>query len=134
MNRTKIREQAFKLIYQKEIQKDVNDEDLELFFEINEISSREAKKYITDVIYGIEAHKADIEADISKNIKKDWEMDRISKVNLALLKLSIYEIKYKKIPYKVAINEAIELAKVYGEEVSPSFINGVLASIVKEQI
>ena len=134
MNRTRIREQAFKLIYQKEIQKDVNDEDLELFFEINEISSREAKKYITDVIYGIEAHKADIEADISKNIKKDWEMDRISKVNLALLKLSIYEIKYKKIPYKVAINEAIELAKVYGEEVSPSFINGVLASIVKEQI
>jgi len=134
MNRTRIREQAFKLIYQKEIQKDVNDEDLELFFEINEISSREAKKYITDVIYGIEAHKADIEADISKNIKKDWKMERISKVNLALLKLSIYEIKYKKIPYKVAINEAIELAKVYGEEVSPSFINGVLASIVKEQI
>ena len=61
-------------------------------------------------------------------------MSRISKVNIALLKLSIYEITYRKIPYKVAINEAIELAKKYGEETSPAFINGVLASVVKEQI
>jgi len=134
MNRTKIREQAFKLIYQMEIQKEVKDEDLELFFEINEISGKEAREYITDAVYGIEKHKSDINLAISKNIKKDWEMERISKVNLALLKLSIYEIIYKKIPYKVAINEAIELAKIYGEEVSPSFINGVLASIVKEQV
>jgi len=134
MNRTKIREQAFKLIYQMEIQKSINDEDVELFFEINAISGKEAREYITDVVHGIEKHKEDIESAISKNIKKEWKMERISKVNLALLKLSIYEIKYKKIPYKVAINEVIELAKLYGEEVSPSFINGVLASIVKEQI
>jgi len=134
VNRTKIRELAFKLLYQVEIQKDVNDEDLQLFFEVNEISSKEAKEYISDVAIGIEEHKGDIEAAISKNIKKDWEMDRISKINLALLKLSIYEIIYKKIPYKVAINEVIELAKVYGEEVSPAFINGVLASIVKEKL
>ena len=134
MNRTKIRELAFKLLYQIEIQKNVTDEDLQLFFEINEISSKEAKEYISDAAYGIEKHKADIEAAISKNIKKEWKMERISKINLALLKLSIYEIMYKQIPYKVAINEVIELAKVYGEEVSPSFINGVLASVVKENV
>ena len=134
MNRTKVRELAFKLIYQMEIQKNINDEDLELFFEINEISNQEAKEYITDAVYGIEKHKEDIEAVIAKNIKKDWKMERISKINLALLKISIYEILYKQIPYKVAINEVIELAKTYGEEVSPAFVNGILASVVKEQM
>lgn len=54
-------------------------------------------------------------------------------MNLALLKLAIYEIQYKEIPFKVAINEAVELAKTYGEESSPVFINGILASIVKEK-
>jgi len=134
MNRTKVRELAFKLLYQIEVQKNITDEDIQLFFEINEITNKEAEEYIIDVVYGIEENKNDITLAISRNIKKDWEMERISKINLALLKLSIYEIIYKKIPYKVAINEVIELAKQYGEELSPSFINGVLASIVKEQI
>ena len=49
-----------------------------------------------------------------------------------MLKLAIYEIKYKQIPYKVAINESLELAKKYGEETSKNFINGILASVVKE--
>ena len=51
----------------------------------------------------------------------------------SILKLAIYEIKYKEIPYKVAINEAVELAKKYGEETSKNFVNGILASIVKEE-
>ena len=53
-------------------------------------------------------------------------------MNLALLKLAIYEMKYKELPYKVVINEVVELAKKYGEETSHSFINGILASVVKE--
>ena len=59
-------------------------------------------------------------------------MQRISKINLAILKLSIYEIMYAEVPYKVSINEAIELAKKFGDDTSSTFINGVLASIVKE--
>jgi len=51
---------------------------------------------------------------------------------LSLLKLAIYEIKYTDIPYKVAINEVVELSKKYGEDTSKNFVNGVLASIVKE--
>ena len=61
--------------------------------------------------------------ELRKNIKSES----------ALLKLAIYEIQYKEIPFKVAINEAVELAKTYGEESSPVFINGILASIVKEK-
>ena len=131
MNRSQTREQAFKLLYQIEIQKEVSDEDIELFFENNEIKSKEAREYIQDVVKGIEKESKTIIKEIEKNLKQDWEIDRISKINLALLKLAIYEIKYKKLPFKVVINEVVELAKKYGEETSKIFINGVLASVVK---
>ena len=133
MNRSQIRELAFKLLYQIEIQKEISDEDMELFFENNNITSEEAKSYIKDVVKGTSTNSQDILELISNNLKKDWNLERITKVNLALLKLAIYEIKYKDIPFKVAINEAVELAKKYGEETSPVFINGILASIVKEK-
>ena len=133
MNRSQIRELAFKLLYQIEIQKEISDEDMELFFENNNITSEEAKSYIKDVVKGTSTNLQEILELISNNLKKDWNLERITKVNLALLKLAIYEIKYKDIPFKVAINEAVELAKKYGEEASPVFINGILASIVKEK-
>ena len=57
-------------------------------------------------------------------------MERVSKIDLTILRLAIYEIKYKDLPYKVAINEAVELAKKYGEDTSKNFVNGILASIV----
>lgn len=132
MNRSRARELAFKLLYQIEIQKDINDEDIDLFFDNNEINSKEAKEYINDIIIGVNKNLKEILEEISKNLKDDWEIDRISKVNLALLKLAIYEIIYKKLPYKIVINEVVELAKKYGEETSHSFINGILASVVKE--
>ena len=68
---------------------------------------------------------------IEKNLKSDWKIDRISKIDLSILELAIYEIEYKDIPFKVVINEAVELAKKYGEESSKNFVNGILASIVK---
>ncbi len=132
MNRSRARELAFKLLYQIEIQKEVNKEDIELFFDNNEVNSVEAKEYINDVVNGINKYSKEILDQISKNLKEDWEVERVSKVNLALLKLAIYEIKYKELPYKVVINEVVELAKKYGEETSHSFINGILASVVKD--
>ena len=132
MNRSKEREVAFKLLYQIEIQKEINREDIELFFENNEIISNEVQEYISDVVNGIGRESKTILDKISKNLKEDWEVERVSKVNLALLKLAIYEITYKQLPYKVVINEVVELAKKYGEETSHSFINGILASVVKE--
>ena len=135
MNRSKTRELAFKLLYQAEMQKSLTEADVELFLDnicVEEIEvTEEVTEYITDIALGTVREKDSIHEAISKNIKKDWEMDRISKINTALLKLAIYEIVHKQIPYKVAINEAIELAKKYGEETSPGFVNGILASVVK---
>lgn len=133
MNRSQARELAFKLLYQIEIQKAVTNEDIELFFETNEITDKQAKEYIKDVVYGNSDKSKEILDMISKNLKENWEIERISKVNLALLKLAIYEIVYKELPFKVVINEVVELAKKYGEETSHSFINGILASVVKEK-
>lgn len=133
MNRSAIRELAFKLIYSIEIQKEKNiDEQIELYIESNEIKDKNAEEYIKDVILGINLNLEEILKLIEKNLKPDWKIDRISKIDLSLLKLAIYEIKYKEIPYKVAINEAIELAKKYGEYKSKKFVNGILASVVKE--
>lgn len=134
MNRSEIRENAFKLIYSLEIQKNKDiKEQIELFFEANEIKNNEAKKYIESVVLGIEKNSQEIINNIEKNLKDDWTLNRISKIDLSVLKLAIYEISYTDIPYKVAINEAVELAKKYGEEEkSRKFVNGILASIVKE--
>ena len=133
MNRTSMREQAFRLIYSLEIQKQEPIENqIELFIENNNIENEDAKEYISHAVLGIDENKEAIEERIKNNLKADWKIERISKVDLAILKLAIYEIKYKELPYKVAINEAVELAKKYGEDTSKNFINGVLASIVKE--
>lgn len=133
MNRSAMRENAFKLIYSLEIQTVENvQEQIDLFFESNGIEDKETKKYINDTILGIEQNKEKILKDIEENLKAEWKLNRISKMDLAILKLAIYEIKNTDIPYKVAINEAVELAKKYGEDKSKNFVNGILASIVKD--
>ena len=135
MKRSAIRELAFQLIYSLEIQKlEELEEQVELYLECNEVEENEAKEYIKDAVFGIKENINDIQGLIEKNLKADWKIDRISKIDLSLLKLAIYEIKYKKIPYKVAINECLELSKKYGEESSKNFVNGILASVVKEEI
>lgn len=131
MNRSAIRELAFKVIYGMEVQKEYNKEQLELFVTENNIEDADAIEYLNSVYDGIEEHKEEILKLISDNLKKDWTVERISKVNLSILKIAILEIKYKEIPFKVAINEAVELAKRYGDEAAPIFVNGVLASIVR---
>ena len=132
MNRSLAREETFKLLYSLEIQKEDLKEQTEIYLENAEISDENTKKYMSGIVEGIENNIKDIENKISENLKKDWKIERISKINLVLLKLAIYEILYTETPFKVVINEVVELAKKYGDDTSPNFINGILASIVKE--
>ena len=133
MNRTTMRKLAFKLQYSLEIQKVENKkEQIDTFIESNEITDKGAVEYIEDAILGIEKNEETINNLIKENLKSDWKIERVSKIDLSILKLAIYEIKYKELPFKVVINEAVELAKKYGEETSPKFVNGILASIIKE--
>ena len=132
MNRSLAREETFKLLYSLEIQREDLREQTEIYLENAEISDENTKKYMSGIVEGIENNIKDIENKISENLKKDWRIERISKINLVLLKLAIYEILYTETPFKVVINEVVELAKKYGDDTSPNFINGILASIVKE--
>ena len=132
MNKSTIRELTFELLYSLEIQRSFEDEDIELFFEDTGLESNQAKKQIKNDVNEIVSNKENLLKLISGNLKSDWNVERISKVNIALLEIAIYEMLYKKVPYKIVINEVVELAKKYGEDTSSSFINGVLATIVKE--
>ena len=131
MNISKMREYAFKLIYEFEIQKDFSSEAIELYLENEEIEDKDARKYIRKIANGVKENETEIIDIISKKLKPQWQIERISKINIALLKIAIYEMKYLDVPYKVEINEVIELAKVYGDDNSAPYINGDLANDVK---
>ena len=128
-----MRELAFKLVYEIEIQKQSEEEQLEIFVENNEITDEKVIEYLKDIKNGINENIEEINRLITTNLKENWSLNRISKINLSLIKLAIYEMVYKNLPYKVAINEVVELAKKYADESAPVFINGILASVVKEK-
>lgn len=133
MKRTEAREEAFKLLYSIQLMEETNlEEQMDLFIQENNIDDNDAINYVKDIIIGVNQNNEKIEKDISENIKAEWDINRISKIDLTLLKLGIYEILYSKLPYKVVINEVVEIAKKYGDDNSKSFVNGVLASIIKK--
>ena len=131
MNKSELREELFKLVYSLEVQKNASIEQIDIFLQNAELSDKNAETIKKAVLKIIEMD-FEIKEQISKNLKSEWTLERISKIDMSILKIAIYEILYMQVPYKVAINEAVELAKKYGEDSSSSFINGVLASVVRE--
>ena len=134
MQRSAMRELAFKLMYGLEMQKENTIEQAQLFIESNDITDEKVVEYLKNIQEGILKNSDEITNLISNNLKNNWSIDRISKINLSLLEIAIYEMLYQDVPYKVAINEVVELAKKYSDDSAPNFINGVLASVVKEKI
>ncbi len=125
------REVAFLYIYSQEFLKQNSRNQVKIFLDTNEINDARCREYVKDVASGLKEHEKEINDIIADNLKPGWTIERISTIDLALLKLAIYEIKYIKTPYKIVINEIVEYAKSYGEDASKSFINGVLASVVQ---
>ena len=135
MTRTEMRELTFELLYSLEIQKmeqEEYNEQIELFLAEQNVNQEKVKTYMTETINGIAKNKEEILELISQNLKEKWDISRVSKINITLLKLATYEIVYTELPYKVVVNEAVEIAKKYGDDTSPAFINGVLANIIKQ--
>ncbi len=88
--------------------------------------------YISAVLKGVYEKNEELKTEISKRLKKSWSISRISKVSLTILKIAIFEMKYvDDVPPKVAINEAVELAKSYGTESDAAFVNGLLGNVFK---
>ena len=135
MNRREARKNAFYLIFQIGFHQTEELEQMkELFFEQKEQEiPKEQREFILKEVEVTKAHLLEIDEIITKKSKK-WKKERISKVDIAILRLAIYEIYFsEEVPNSVAINEAVELAKEFGTEQSPAFINGILGSIVSEK-
>ena len=133
MNRRKSREIAMKLLFQMSINKENYVDVIENFKEHTDVDLQDIDmSYITKVLAGIHENGKEIDNNIEKHLIK-WKLNRLSKMNLAILRVSTYEILFEEeIPDKVSVNEGIELAKKYGEESSPAFINGILAKMIKK--
>lgn len=128
MSRRSIRENVFKLVYEAGIYGEINE--LTVSMVMQNIDDDD-KGYFKEVFYGIEEGKKELE-NIIKKYARAYEFDRLYKVDKAILFVAIYEILYMSdIPYKVSVNEAVELAKAYSTDKSASYINGILASVIK---
>lgn len=131
MGRRESRENAFKILYQADIQKCTAEELLAKFFEENEIPDND-KKYIEEIAKGVDANTDVIDETLSKSLKS-WTLNRISKIDKAALRLALYEIMYKEdVPDSIAIYEAVELVKKYNTESAGGFVNGTLRAIVRK--
>lgn len=129
MTRKQAREEAFILIFEKQFNEESIEEILELSAEVRDIVPDE---YMKEVFSGVYEKLSELDGIISENLV-GWTIGRISKTALAVLRLSLYEIKYMPdIPVSVSINEAVELCKKYATKEDSSFVNGILSSVVKE--
>mgnify|MGYP005911007709 CR=1 FL=1 len=132
MSRRELREQIFKLIFRAEFyDKEELPEQEKLFFEDYELNMKpEDETYISEKSNKILEKLDEIDGMINQ-AAKGWTTERMGKIELTILRLAIYEIKFDEdVPAGVAINEAVEIAKKFGQEESAGFVNGVLAKFV----
>ena len=141
--RKNAREDAFRLLFEQHVNPEEAAEKLERYFEtagkegkteepfyVNRPSEQDTA-YTRKVVEGVQAHMGEIDARIQENLK-DWEMDRVSKISIAVLRLSIYEILHMEdIPAEVSASEAVKIAKKYDSPSAGSFVNGVLGNIIR---
>ena len=128
MTRKQAREETFILIFEKIFNDDPVEDIISLAEEVRDIKPDD---YIKKVFYGVVENLDNIDAVISQNAV-GWNINRITKTALAILRLAIFEIKYyDDIPVSVSINEAVEIAKKYATKEDASFINGILSTVSK---
>ena len=130
LSRSEAREQAFMLLFSRSfVQEPLEDTlaDAEQLFEGGVCG------YAQAVVLGIEAVQDELDADITRFLKKGWSLNRISRTSLTILRLAMYEIKYlENVPDSVSVNEAVELAKKYTIDES-GFVNGILGSFLRSR-
>lgn len=129
MKRSELREQVFQLLFRVEFNtKEEMREQEDLFIETNDIEMSESDVNFVKARYESIADKLPEIDKLINEVTTGWDTGRIGKVELAILRLAVYEIKFDdSIPTGVAINEAVELSKKFGQDGASSFVNGVLA-------
>mgnify|MGYP002625009220 CR=1 FL=1 len=122
MKRREAREAILQLLFQKDFMGQIDPSDLP------------TEPYVCEVLEGVSEHQDEIDRLIAER-SEAWKLERLYSVDRNLLRMAIYELLFREdVPPEVIINEAVELAKSYGTEKSPSFINGVLDRVLKERV
>lgn len=130
-NRSQLREKAMIILYQIYLYKNSN-----IKYEVKDIIKENLEvdnDFVNDIVYGVIDKEKDIDKAIDKYII-DWKIDRLGKTDQAILRISTYELLYYDTPNIVAINEGIELAKKYSDEKISKMINGILDSILDNEV
>lgn len=132
MKRRELREHIFQLLFRIEFHDDTEmPEQIKMFFEDIEMApvGEKDKVYIENKYEDILSRLEEIDGFINQ-IAEGWKTNRMGKVDLTLIRLAVYEMKFdEEVPVSVAINEAVELAKKFGGDESPAFVNGILAKL-----
>lgn len=138
MSRKTAREHVFRIVYEIPFN---NNEEIEILKDrylrdfLDDPADEEDLKFIAAETAGICTNLSVIDENISQTLKTGWKLSRLSKVELAILRLAAYEILFDStMPISVSINEAVELAKKYAQEKAPAFINGILSAIAPKGI
>lgn len=133
MGRRASRESAMKLLYQLEIQKTDRDEQINMALEDESLTEND-REYIKGIVDGVYEKTPVLDGIIEKKAT-GWKINRLSKIDLSVLRIGIYEILYRDdIPFSVSVNEAVELAKKYSNEDAGAFVNGLLAKVSKNDL
>ena len=136
MTRRNAREIVMQMLYEGNFHDETERERI-IYDTIREMDQEEKKNnkavisFMESLYFGVYEHLNKIDELIEK-YATNWTFSRIAKVDLSILRLAIYELKYTDVPQKVAVNEAVEIAKIYSTEKSPKFVNGILGSVIKE--
>ncbi len=124
MNRRIAREKALQALFQL----DINEQDPKDAI-VHVLEEEKTDEFLEQLVYGAIEHKEEVDQLIKSNLE-NWTIDRIGKIDRAILRLAVYEMLHEKsIPTNVSINEAIELAKVFGDDDSSKFVNSILSKV-----
>ena len=131
--RTLSREIALKILYANDITGEPVEECCRKFWENSEISDEAVREFSDFLIFGVNTNRGDVDRKIVK-YAENWQLERMATIDRNILRIASFELLYAgEIPPKVAINEAIEMAKKYGDKDSGKFVNGILDKINKTE-
>ena len=128
INRSELRKKIMTILYQINVY-----EANEMEFNVEDLIKESLEidnEFVKEIVYGVVTYKNDID-ELANKYLNGWKINRLGNTDKAILRMGIYELMYTKTPEIVAINEAVELAKKFGQDESPAFINGVLAKFTK---
>ena len=128
MTRREAREKVFELLFESDFRPDESAD--QIYAVATEEREIPKDSYIEEVYFGVTEHRAEIDAMLEKHAK-GWKVSRMSRVSRSVLRLATYEILFmqKQIPFRVSINEAVELSKKFDNEKAKGFINGILNAV-----